>query len=338
MRVLVCPDKFRGTLSASEAAAAMAAGAEAARRQAVVQPLADGGEGTLEAFGGANRSTTVTGPLGDPVEAEWQMLGDRAVIEMARASGLALAGGAAGNDPLSATTAGTGELIAAAVASGARRVVVGLGGSATTDGGLGALQAMAPLSRLAGVDIEAACDVSTRFVEAAEVFGPQKGASPKQVELLGRRLVRLADLYEREHGIAVRDLDRSGAAGGLAGGLAAVGARLEAGFELIAEHVELYDLIEQADLVLTGEGALDASSFAGKVVGGVTELAAAAGVDVVAVVGAVSEGFDVSAEDAPGRDALVEVVDLSARFGAERARSDTAVAITQCVGDLLSMR
>lgn len=336
MRMLVCPDKFRGTLSASEAAAAMATGAEAARWQAVVQPMADGGEGTLEAFGGPNRSTTVTGPLGEPVEAEWQMLGDRAVIEMARASGLALAGGADGNDPVGATTAGTGELIAAAVGSGARRIVVGLGGSATTDGGLAALQAMAPLSRLAGVEIEAACDVTTRFEDAAEVFGPQKGASPKQVELLGRRLARLADLYEREHGAAVRDLDRSGAAGGLAGALAAVGARLEAGFELIAEHVELYELIEQADLVLTGEGALDASSFEGKVVGGVAALAAEAGVAAVAVVGAVGDGFCVDRRDGPFE--ALDVIDLSERFGAERARSHTAEAITQSVGELLSRR
>lgn len=325
MRLLVCPDKFRGTLSAADAAAAMAAGAEAAGHSAVAQPLADGGEGTLEAFGGPNRRTTVTGPLGEPVEAEWQMVGDRAVIEMARASGLALAGGPEGNDPIGATTAGTGELLSAAVASGARRIVVGLGGSATIDGGLGALQAMAPLARLAGVEIEAACDVTTRFVDAAAVFGPQKGASPKQVVLLSRRLRRLADVYEHEHGVAVHGLDRSGAAGGLAGALAAIGARLEAGFELIAEHVELYDLIEQADLVITGEGALDESSFAGKVVGGVAGLAAEAGVDVVAVVGSVAEGFE----------APVETVDLSARWGAERARSHTAELLSASVSGLL---
>ncbi len=312
----------------------MAAGAEAAGHEAVAAPLADGGEGTLEAFGGPNRTTTVTGPLGDPVAADWQMQGDRAVIEMARASGLALAGGAEGNDPLGASSAGTGELIAAAARSGARRIVVGLGGSATTDGGLGALQAMAPLGRYRGIEIEAACDVTTRFADAAAVFGPQKGASAKQVELLTRRLERLAALYEREHGVAVSDLERSGAAGGLAGGLVAVGARLCDGFELVAEHVDLYGLISGADLVVTGEGALDATSFEGKVVGGVAALAAEAGVQVVAVVGSAEAGFE-----PPGSaGSAVEVVDLSARYGAGPARTRTAELLGQCVSDLLRRR
>ena len=204
MLVVVCPDKFRGTASAAEVAAAIEAGVRRhadADAHVACLPVADGGEGTLEALGGPNRTSLVTGPLRTLVEAEWRLVGDTAIVEMARASGLLLAGGAEGNDPLAATTAGTGELIAEAVASGARRVIVGVGGSATTDGGLGALDAMSPLARLAGVSVVVACDVRTRFCDAARIFGPQKGASPPKIELLTRRLERLVDLYHERYGI-----------------------------------------------------------------------------------------------------------------------------------------
>ena len=328
MRLLACPDKFRGTITAVEAAAAIAEGADEAGWNAGRQPMADGGEGTLDAFGGPNRATTVTGPLGEPVEAAWRLDGDEAVIEMALASGLALAGDSAGNHPMEATTAGTGELLARAAESGARRIVVGLGGSATTDGGLGALKAMAPLPRFRGVDIEVACDVTTRFVDAAAVFGPQKGATPAQVALLTRRLERLADVYDGEHGISIGSLDRSGAAGGLAGGLAVVGAHLCDGFELIAEAVELYDQIETAELVVTGEGRLDATSFKGKVVGGVAALAAAAGVPVLAVVGRVAPDFD----------SPIDTIDLAARFGVERAMAEPSECVREAVSDWLSRK
>ncbi|NDH11944.1 MAG: glycerate kinase, partial [Actinobacteria bacterium] len=205
MHVLACADKFRGTLTSPEFGAAVVAGA--AGHEVVVQPLADGGEGTLDAFGGPNRRTTVTGPLGDPVDAAWRLSGGRAVIEMARASGLSLAGGADGNDPLEATTAGTGELIAKAFEAGAREIIVGLGGSATTDGGLGALRALPAPSRLRGVDLVVACDVETRFTDAARVFGPQKGASAAQVRLLTARLERLVDVYRSEHGADVAGIE-----------------------------------------------------------------------------------------------------------------------------------
>ena len=225
MHVLACADKFRGTLTAPEFGEAVAAGAGG--HEVVIQPLADGGEGTLDAFGGPNRRTTVTGPLGDPVDAAWRLSGGRAVIEMARASGLSLVGGADGNDPLEATTAGTGELIAKAVEAGAREIIVGLGGSATTDGGPGALRALPAPSRLRGVDLVVACDVETRFADAAQVFGPQKGATAAQIRLLNARLERLVDVYRSEHGADVADVVGGGAAGGLAGGLVAAGARLE---------------------------------------------------------------------------------------------------------------
>lgn len=325
MRVVVCADKFRGTASARSVGDAVATAVHAAGGECVVQPMADGGEGTLDAFGGANRSSVVTGPLGEPIDAGWALRDQVAVIEMARASGLVLAGGAEHNDPMEATTTGTGELIAAATEAGARRIIVGLGGSATTDGGLGALRAMAPLARYRGVSIEVACDVRTGFVDAAEVFAPQKGASRAQVAMLRRRLERLAQVYAEEHGIDVRELERSGAAGGLGGALAVAGASLTDGFTLIAEAVELYDQIESADLVITGEGRLDATSFEGKVVGGVADLAAAAGVDAVAIVGRADQGLE----------SPIPFVDLSARFGEQKAMTATLECITTATGELL---
>ncbi len=326
MHVVAAPDKFRGTATAAEVAAAMARAVESLGHTCDQVPMADGGEGTLEALGGANRTTTVTGPGGDPVEAGWRLSRRQAVIEMARASGLELVGGAEGNDPVDATTSGTGELIATAVESGAERVLVAVGGSATTDGGLGALRALYPLQRLRGVELVVACDVHTRFVDAAAVFGPQKGASPAQVRLLTRRLERLADVYVHDHGIDVRELDGSGAAGGLAGGLAAAGAQLRSGFEVVADEVELYDRLEHADLVLTGEGFLDAESFDGKTVGGVAGLARVLDLPVVAIVG---DCFD-------GTDRLIRAVSLVERFGDERARTDTLACIQEATAEVLA--
>jgi glycerate kinase len=250
-----------------------------------VVPLADGGEGTLDALvaalGGSRRHATVTGPLGDPVDAEWALLpGGVAVVEMARASGLALVPRV--RDPLRASTRGTGELIAAAIRAGARRVVVAVGGSATTDGGLAALEALG--WSFGAVPVTVACDVTTPFLDAATVFAPQKGATEAQVSLLSRRLASLAVQYEQRTGVDVRTLAGAGAAGGLAGGLAAIGAELEPGFDVVANAVGLDGLLEGADLVVTGEGRLDATSFAGKVVGGVLEWAAEAGVPHTAVI------------------------------------------------------
>ncbi|MEX2100579.1 MAG: glycerate kinase [Acidimicrobiia bacterium] len=283
---LVCPDKFKGTLTASAAGNAMAVGLRTAGYDDVdVLPLADGGEGTLDALlaarGGSRRTAIVTGPLGDPVEAEWGLLpGGTAVVEMARASGLALV--ANRNDALRASTRGTGELIAIAMRNGARRVVVAVGGSASTDGGLAAVEALG--WSLGGVDVSVACDVSTSFVDAARVFGPQKGATDAQVSLLTRRLDRLADEYESRAGVDVRRLPGAGAAGGLAGGLAAIGARLESGFDVVADAAGLESALDGVDLVVTGEGRLDSSSFEGKVVGGVLEWATDIGVPHVAVI------------------------------------------------------
>ena len=278
---VACPDKFRGTLSAAEAAAAMARGLRSAGIESVVElPLADGGEGTLDVIravrGGALRTETVTGPLGDPVLAEWAMLGDgTAIIEMAKASGRALVSPER-RDPLVASTRGTGELIAIAIRAGAQRVVVGVGGSATTDGGLAAVQALD--WSLGQVPVTVACDVRTAFLDAAAIFGPQKGASPAQVGLLTRRLEQVAGAYRDRLGVDVTGVEGAGAAGGLAGGLHAIGATIEPGFDAVADVVGLQSVLESVDLVITGEGKLDRTSFHGKVVGGVLELADAIGV------------------------------------------------------------
>jgi glycerate 2-kinase len=247
--------------------------------------LADGGEGTLLALhaarGGSLRAQRVTGPLGAPVDAEWLRLPDgTAVVEMARASGLALIKGT--NDPLRASTRGTGELIAAALRSGSERVVVAVGGSATTDGGLAAVEVLG--WSLAGHEVTVACDVVNPFLEAATVYGPQKGATAAQISLLTRRLERLAQEYERRTGVDVTTLEGGGAAGGLAGGLAAIGARIEPGFEVVARAAGFEDAIEGVDLVVTGEGKFDVTSLEGKVVGGVLDWAAELGVPRRAVI------------------------------------------------------
>jgi glycerate kinase len=325
VRVVAAPDKLRGTASAAAVAKAIGDAAFELGWDCDEIPMADGGEGTLDALGGANRTTTVTGPLGASVEAPWRLAGRTAVVEMAAASGLELVGGPEGNDPVAASTIGTGELIVAAVDAGARRVIVGLGGSATTDGGLGALRALHPLGRLKGIELVVACDSRVPFLEAAPVFAPQKGATPAQVELLRRRLERLAQVYLDEHGVDVLALPGAGAAGGLAGGLAAAGGQLVSGFDLVADEVGLDERLDGADLVITGEGFLDEQSFEGKVVGGVAALAERLGVPVVAIAGQV---YDTGA----GR---VESVSLVERFGDVRARTDTLACIARAAADIL---
>jgi glycerate kinase len=331
VRVLAALDKFRGTLTAPEATAAVGSACWELGIEADEAPMSDGGEGWLDVFGGPNRTSVVSGPLGTPVEAAWRIDGRTAVVEMARASGLALAGGAEGNDPLAATTRGTGELIGRAIEQGARTVLVGLGGSATTDGGLGAIEGLGSAARLRAIDLQVACDVRTRFVDAAPLFAPQKGATPAQVRLLQARLGRLAGRYLSDYGVDVSAVDGTGAAGGLAGGLLAVGARLLAGFQLVAEHVGLDERLAAADVVVTGEGYLDAQSLDGKVVGGVAELAAAASVPVVVIVGDADPEISRSQV---GRSA--EIVSLVERFGERRAFAEPRWCIEQATRQALS--
>lgn len=327
MNVVASPDKFRGSATAAEVAASVAAAVRSREHECLEIPVADGGEGTLLALGGANRSSVVSGPLGDPVDAPWRFDGHTAVIEMAAASGLDVAGGAEHNDPVDASTSGTGELIAAAVGVGAKRVIVALGGSCTTDGGLGALRAMGSLARYKGVELIAAVDVATTFVDAARRFGPQKGASTAQVRLLTRRLERLAEVYRQDYEVDVSSLAGAGAAGGLGGGLVAAGARIVGGFDLVAEELGLYEHIECADLVIVGEGRIDAASFEGKAVGGVCALAEAASVRCGAVVGQVDAGVEMSI---PYRSLLVD-------HGEQRAFDDTLRAIGDSTIELIRM-
>jgi glycerate 2-kinase len=314
MRLLAAPDKFRGTLTARQAAAAVAAGAERAGWSAAELPLADGGEGTLDVLGGENRRTVVSGPLGEPVEAAWRLEDNGiALIEAALACGLTLAGGPERNDPIRATSRGVGELIAAAVAEGAERIVVAVGGVASTDGGVGATEAVPHPLR---VPLEVAYDVDARFLDAADVFAPQKGANPEQVRILRERLMKLV----------VPDLPGAGAAGGLAGGLAAIGARLLPGFDLVADRLGFAERLAEADLVVTGEGRLDATSFTGKVVGGVLERAAATGVETLVLAGEV-------AANSP-----IDAVSLMERYGPERALAEPAECLAELVETALASR
>lgn len=327
--MLAAADKFKGTVTAAQACAAIGHACWDAGVDCTEVPLADGGEGTLEVLGGANRSTIVTGPLGAPVEAQWRFHRGVAVIEMARASGLTLAGGASNNDPMGATTRGTGELIDAALTLGAHKIIVCLGGSATTDGGLGALRAISTPARLRAVDFLVACDVDTLFVDAARVFAAQKGASRSQVEMLTGRLEKLAESYASEHGIDVTTIPGSGAAGGLAGALAALGATLMPGFDIVAEETGFDEALQKADFVITGEGSLDDTSFAGKVVGAVHEWCTDANVEHAAIVG------DADADTDPRDIGDMKVIGLVDLFGIERAMSEPMRCIEEAARQVL---
>ncbi len=332
--LVAAPDKFRGTATAAEVAAAVAEAARSGGWTTDEVPMSDGGEGLLEALGGTPQVTSVPGPLGQTVDAEWRLLppgdgrGPTAVIEMSRASGRALLPHPEGDDPLDADTSGVGHLLLAARDAGATRIVIGCGGSATTDGGWGAVRAVGSATALAGIDLDVACDVTTRFVDAAAIFGPQKGASPEQIALLTDRLGSLADRYRRDFGVDVETLPGAGAAGGLAGGLVALGARIVPGFDLVAGLTGLAGRIAGADLVVTGEGHLDPPSFEGKVPGGVLALADAR-CPVLCIVGAADE--ELLRTPPPG----LEIISLAARFGGTRARRETCALIAQVTREAL---
>ena len=282
---LVAPDSFKGSFTAAEVAAAIARGLRSGGREAEELPVADGGEGTMDvllvALGGELRSATVSDPLGRPVEASFALLagGEAGVVETAQASGLGRVGEEE-RDALAASTRGTGELIVAAVEAGAEKVIVTVGGSATTDGGAGALEAL----KEAGVDpaLEVLCDVRTPWEEAPRVFGPQKGANAAGVERLEQRLDRLAAAAPRDpRGVAM-----TGAAGGLSGGLWAYrGARLVPGAPYVLDAVGFDRRMRGAAFVVTGEGRLDDQTLAGKACGEVATRCRQGGVACHALVG-----------------------------------------------------
>jgi glycerate kinase len=282
-RFLVAPDSFKGTFAAAAVAEAIAEGIEAAGGGAERCPVADGGEGTmavlLEAIGGEQRSAHVHDPLRRPIEANFGLLadGETAIVEMAQASGLPLLAPAE-RDPERADTFGTGELIVAAIAAGAKRVLVAAGGSATTDGGRGAIEALRQSEAAA---IEVLCDVRTPFEDAARVFAPQKGASPEAVERLAARLHALAAELPRDP----RGVPMTGAAGGLAGGLWAYGASLHPGAEFVLDALDFGARLARADAVISGEGRFDSQSLEGKIVGAIASRCAAAGEPLHLIVG-----------------------------------------------------
>ncbi|MGN6200908.1 MAG: glycerate kinase family protein [Solirubrobacterales bacterium] len=282
-RFLVAPDSFKGTFGAAEVAEAMAAGVEAGGGVADRCPVADGGEGTMAvlvgALGGERRSARVHDPLRRPVEAEFALLGggETAVVEMAQASGLSLVAPEE-RDAERADTYGTGELIAAAIAAGATRVLVAVGGSATTDGGRGAIEA---LREIESVRVEVLCDVQTAFEDAARIFAPQKGADPAAVERLTARLDAFAAELPRDP----RGVSMTGCAGGLSGGLWAYGAELRPGAGFVLDALDFDARLARADAVVSGEGRFDSQSLEGKIVAAIAERCAKAGKPLHLIVG-----------------------------------------------------
>jgi len=331
MKVLIAPNAFKGSLTAVEAAAAIARGVREAIPDAVIVeiPVADGGDGTTEALVSAHhgeyRSVDVEGPLGDPVRASFGLIekGATAVVELATASGFALIGDDR-RDPKRTSTYGFGQLLDAARHAGVVRIIAGIGGSATNDGGAGLAQAIgyqlldgdgrelprggAALLDLKRIDassvdsawrqvaISVACDVTNPLLGpngASYIYGPQKGASPDTVELLDHALANLAEVIERDLGQDVAEVPGAGAAGGAGAGLIAfTGARLLRGAPLIVQTAGLDEALKGADLVITGEGRIDAQTAFGKAPGEVARRAQAAGVPVLFLAGTKGPGWD----------------------------------------------
>jgi glycerate 2-kinase len=292
--VLVAPDSFKGTFTAERAALALARGLASGGVTAEALPLADGGEGTTEAIrrarGGELHRAEVHDPLGRPLDAGFLLLpgGSEAVLDAAAASGLPLVE-EEHRDPLSASTGGTGELIVAALRTGASHVLVAAGGSATTDGGRGAIEAIESAGGLRGAELTVLCDVQAPFELAASTFAPQKGASPELVAVLSKRLDEFASALPRDP----RGRPMTGCAGGLSGGLwAALGAELVRGTDFVFEALGVDAAVRRVRAVVTGEGRLDEQSLDGKLVGELARRCAAGGADLHVVTGHDSLGAE----------------------------------------------
>lgn len=299
MKILIAPDSFKGTFTAAQVAAAIAGGVRSTGASAVEMPVADGGEGTEEILGaalGAQRIFVPTvGPWLDPVSAAYSLTGDgTAYINLAAASGITLPA-PGGRNALTADTYGTGLLMVDALSRGANHVVVAAGGSATTDGGAGACAAITEHGGLRGARVTILSDVTTAFEDAAVVFGPQKGASPAEVEVLTARLHDLAATLPKDP----RGVPATGAAGGFSGGLwACFDAELLSGADFVLDTLGFEAAAAQADAVVVGEGRLDTQTLAGKIISVI--MSRSGSVPVYAVVGSVTE-------DAP-RDAFAQVL------------------------------
>src|SRR5256886_4407205 len=346
MRIVIAPNAFKGSLSALDAAEAIAEGVRVAASDAelVLVPIADGGDGTVDALvaatHGERRTLRVRGPLGDPVNADYGLIdaGSTAVIEMAKAAGLALVPPAK-RDPRITTTFGVGELLQHAYDAGARHFIVGIGGSATNDGGAGMAQALGyhlldehghelppgglALKRLVRIhvgdvhanwkqaDVDVACDVTNPLTGpsgASAIYGPQKGATPAMVAELDAALRHVAEIIRRDLGVDVEALPGAGAAGGLGAGLVAfAGARLRPGAEMVMEALRLDDRIKGPDLVITGEGRLDSQTARfGKGPAAVARHARNAGIPVVGLGGSVADEAELSLLFDGGEGTVVE--------------------------------
>ncbi|MBN1648770.1 MAG: glycerate kinase [Spirochaetales bacterium] len=368
MKIIIAPDSFKGSNSSLAAAEAIARGIRRIYPESEIRivPVADGGEGTVEAVclaaGGEIVKTTVRGPLGEDIDSFFGLLaGDRAVIEMAAASGLPLVP-ANRQNPLETTSYGTGQLIRAALDRGCREIMIGIGGSATTDCGIGLAAALGakfldkngsevPLCgkgmelieridlskidpRLSECKINAACDVTNPLYGpegAAFVYSPQKGADNAMAERLDQGLRHLAGKVEKQLGIAVADVPGAGAAGGLGAGLLAfAGGTLKPGIEAVLDIVRFNEILAGADLVITGEGKLDGQSLYGKVPVGIGKRAKAAGLPAIAIVGDI--GKNAAAVYEYGIDAVISTVNRAMPLG--QAMAEGAALLEEC-GELV---
>ncbi|MBC8235053.1 glycerate kinase [bacterium] len=366
MKIVIAPDSFKGSLTALQVSDAVEEGFKRIFPNAQIEkvPMADGGEGTVQslvdATGGQLLSESVTDPLGGKVEANYGILGDgvTAVIEMAAASGLPLVPIGKRN-PMLTTTYGTGELVKAALERGCRKFIIGIGGSATTDGGAGVAQALGVrlldasgkdiafggigLSNLTKIDMSTideqiaetetvvACDVDNPLTGprgAARVYGPQKGATPEQVELLDQYLEDFAGIVKRDLGKDVKETPGAGAAGGLGAGLMAfLNAELKSGIDIVIEASNLRERMSGGDLVVTGEGQLDEQTAYGKTPTGVSRVAEEMGIPVLAIAGGIkpgaetsyNEGIDAMMSIAPGPISLEEAIARSSELVADTA-------------------
>lgn len=346
MKIVIAPDSFKGSLSALEVGNAIKEGIASIFPSAEIQivPMADGGEGTVQALvdatGGRIVRARVHDPLMNEIEAIFGILGDgkTAVIEMASASGLPLVPTDKRN-PMLTTTYGTGELIKSALDMGCRKLIIGIGGSATVDGGAGMAQALgAKLAdgegnqipfggaglehlveidisrmdeRLSEVEVIVACDVTNPLTGpkgAAKVFGPQKGATPEMVEKLDSYLNRYADIIKRDLGIDVKDIPGAGAAGGLGAGLVAfLKAELKPGIDIVIEASGLKEKLSSANVVITGEGKIDGQTIFGKTPIGVAKLAKKFGLPVIAICGSIGDDAHLVFDN--GIDAITDIID-----------------------------
>jgi len=371
MKIVIAPDSFKESLSALQVAKALEGGFREIYPDAdyVTLPMADGGEGTVEALvaatGGQIHKVKVRGPLGPNVDAFYGMSGDgrTAVIEMAAAAGLALIAPSE-RDPMRTTTYGVGELICAALDRGARHLIVGLGGSATNDGGAGLIQALgvrlldengkdlsfgggalaelaridvtALDSRLASCRIEVACDVDNPLIGprgASAIFGPQKGATPDLVKNLDANLSHYARCIKRDLGVAIADIPGAGAAGGLgAAFIAFLGAELRPGIDIIMKAVGFETIVADADLVITGEGRIDSQTIHGKTPIGIARVAKRYGKPVIAIAG--SLGADVDIVHGYGIDAVFSI--LYRICSLEEALAETATSLRRAARNIAS--